>query len=172
MNGPFSNAVRRLAIAVAVYPCWLAMMAVHELGHVLHAWLSGGQVAAVHVPLVGFSITSFASNPHPHFVTWGGPVWGSVLPLALWGLVEAVGWKGRRWVQLFAGFCLVANGAYLGVGWTMRAGDAADLVRRGTPVWVLATVGFLLCSAGLYLWHALGSGPSPRPSPPSTGERG
>ncbi len=27
--------------------CWLGMMAVHELGHVVGAWLTGGRVAKV-----------------------------------------------------------------------------------------------------------------------------
>jgi hypothetical protein len=142
------------------------MMLVHEAGHVLHARLSGGEVAAVHLPLVGFSITTFASNPHPHFVAWGGAVWGSILPLALWGIWEALGWNGRRRVQFFAGFCLVANGTYLGTGWMMRAADAADLVRHGTPVWVLVVSGAVASAGGLYVWHRLGS-PSPRASPPS-----
>jgi hypothetical protein len=133
------------------------MMVVHELGHVLHAWVSGGKVAAVHVPLVGFSLTLFATNPHPHFVAWGGAVWGSLLPVALWGVFQWMGWRGREWVEGFAGFCLVANGAYLGAGWTMRAGDAGDLVRYGTPVWVLVGCGVVAVGAGLYLWHAMGA---------------
>lgn len=66
-------------------------------------------------------------------------------------------WKDARgWVQFWAGFCLIANGAYLGVGWTMRAGDAGDLLRHGTPVGVMVLFGAVAFSAGLALWHLLG----------------
>ena len=38
------QALRRVIAAIALlYVCWLGMMAVHELGHMLHAWISGGR---------------------------------------------------------------------------------------------------------------------------------
>lgn len=60
-----------LAGPPAVYGAWIAMLAVHEAGHVLHAWLSGGQVRRVVIPLVGFSETDVSPNPSPLFVAWG-----------------------------------------------------------------------------------------------------
>ena len=150
-------------LAAALYPSWLAMMAVHEAGHVLHAWASGGTVSAVRVPLAGFSITEFSTNPHPHFVAWGGPVWGSVLPLLAWAMFRTFRCRGLRAAQFFAGFCLIANGAYLGVGWLTRAGDAGDLVDHGTPVSVPIAFGLVATSSGLYLWHRLGAPPVPSP---------
>jgi hypothetical protein len=132
------------------------MLAVHELGHVMHAIVSGGSVARVSIPWFGFSQTFFRSNPHPAFVVWGGPVWGSVFPLMIWAMTPSR-WKNvRAWVQFWAGFCLIANGAYLGVGWAMRAGDAGDLLRYGTSVWVMVLFGGVALSAGLGLWHLLG----------------
>ena len=148
------------------------MMAVHELGHVLHAWVSGATVSAVRVPLLGLSITDFSTNPHPHFVAWGGIVWGSALPVLAWAVLRLLRWPGWKPAQFFAGFCLIANGVYIAVGWTTHAGDAGDLVDYGTPVWVLVTVGSCAAGAGLYLWHLMGAGPSLPPSPRSTGERG
>jgi hypothetical protein len=68
-------------------------------------------------------------------------------------------------LQLFAGFCLIANGVYLGVGWIDNAGDAGDLLRRGTPVWVLVGFGLLASGGGLYLWHRLGPVQEPRQEP-------
>ena len=183
-HSPFSrgwhNRVRLLLLAPFLYACWLGMMAVHEAGHVLHAWMSGGTVSAVRVPLVGFSLTEFSTNPRPHFVAWGGAVWGCVLPLLLWSTFHIQRLPGRKPVQFFAGFCLIANGAYLGAGWKANAGDAADLVDYGTPAWVLVVFGVGAAGAGLYLWHLLGKSPSPRPSPLRTarlrsrqaGERG
>jgi len=166
------RAVQLLLLCLFLYTCWLGMMVVHELGHVFHARLSGGTVSAVRVPLVGFSITELSSNPRPHFVAWGGAMWGCLVPLVAWAVFAATGTRGRRVAQFFAGFCLVANGLYLGVGWTQRAGDAADLRRYGTPVWVLVAFGVFATGAGLYLWHRLGASPSPQPSPPPVGERG
>jgi hypothetical protein len=150
------------------------MMAVHEAGHVLHAWVSGGTVSAVRVPLGGFSVTEFSTNPRPHFVAWGGAVWGCILPLMLYGVWRAFRLPGRAGVQFFAGFCLVANGAYLGVGWVTGAGDAGDLLTCGTPVWGMIAFGAIAAAGGLYLWHLLGvegGPPSPPPSPLGTGER-
>ena len=162
---PFSrgwhNRVRLLLLAPIVYACWLGMMAVHEAGHVLHGWFSGATVSAVHVPLLGFSITTFSTNPHPHFVAWGGAVWGCVLPLLLWSTFRIQRLPRQRYLQFFAGFCLIANGAYLGAGWQANAGDAADLVDYGTPAWVLVVFGCVTTAAGLYLWHLLGKSPSP-----------
>ena len=37
---------RALILLLSLYPSWLAMMAVHEAGHVAHAWVSGGTVSA------------------------------------------------------------------------------------------------------------------------------
>lgn len=144
-----------LLLPPLLYASWLAMMATHELGHVLHAWVSGATVSAVRVPWVGFSITEFSTNPHPHFVAWGGAVWGSLLPALAWLLFERMRWRGRGALQFFAGFCLIANGAYLGAGWLARAGDAADLLRHGTPAWVLVVCGASGLGARLYLWHRL-----------------
>ncbi|MEZ6190206.1 MAG: hypothetical protein R3C45_02840 [Phycisphaerales bacterium] len=36
---------------------WLGMMVIHEAGHVLGAWTSGGVVSRVNLPLFGFSST-------------------------------------------------------------------------------------------------------------------
>jgi hypothetical protein len=145
-----------LAIAVLFYMTWLGMMAVHELGHVLHAQISGASVSRVSLPLVGFSQTFFRFNPHPHFVVWGGPLWGSILPVGLW-LITPHRWQlPRRVIQFFAGFCLIANGAYLGVGWTMGVGDAGDLRSYGTPIWVMIGFGAIAMTAGLFMWHLLG----------------
>ena len=133
------------------------MMLVHEAGHVLHAWLSGGVVGRVSIPPAGFSLTTYAVNPRPHFVAWGGPVWGCLIPLLLLAALMPAHPDVRRATQFFAGFCLIANGVYLGVGWTTRAGDAGELMQYGTPVWALVAFGAATVSAGLYLWHRLGT---------------
>src|SRR5687767_2374241 len=100
---------------VALYLCWLGMMAVHEAGHVLHARLSGGVVDKVDIPLLGFSQTFYSVNPKPHFVAWGGAAWGCIVPLMLLAVFSRAPRLARRAAQFFAGFCLIANGVYLGV---------------------------------------------------------
>ena len=164
------HALRLAAYALCLYAGWLGMMVVHEAGHVFHARLSGGIVDRVDVPLLGFSQTLYSANPRPHFVAWGGAVWGCVIPLMLLAVVVRGPRRARQAVQLFAGFCLIANGAYLGVGWTTGAGDAGELRHYGTPVWVMIAFGVTATAAGLLLWHLLGlesrSSEPPMPSPP------
>jgi hypothetical protein len=124
-------AVRVLLILVFLYGSWLAMMAVHEFGHVLHAWISGGRVARVYFCPWDFSRTDLSTNPHPQFVAWGGAVWGSILPLGVYLLVRKLWPAVSKGFLFFAGFCLVINGVYLGIGWTVRGGDGATLLHYG-----------------------------------------
>ena len=161
---------RALALALFVYFCWLGMMGVHELGHVVHAKLSGGVVQRVSFPPLGFSQTILRYNPHPPMVAWGGPLWGSVLPVLLWAIVPTRWSIVRRAMQFFAGFCLIANGAYIGIGWTIGAGDAGDLLHYGTPLWLMCAFGLVEITAGLLLWHLLGRKPPQSPLTSSAGE--
>jgi hypothetical protein len=66
-------------------------------------------------------VLHLSHNPHPLVVAWAGPV----LPLAAFGIAAAK-MPGAYLLRSFAGFSLVANGAYLGAG------------------------------SGLLLWHRLG----------------
>lgn len=145
-----------------VYASWLGMLATHEFGHVLHAWLSGGQVERVLLPPLGFSQTIVWPNPHERFVAWGGPAWGAGLPLLAAAVVRLLLRRRRDGghvpdlLKFFAGFCLIANGGYIGVGWFARAGgagDAGDLLRLGTPPWVMVAFGAACLVIGLALWH-------------------
>ena len=94
-------------------------------------------------------------------VAWGGPIWGSLIPLAAYGLAGLRRWRSRRLLCFFAGFCLLVNGLYIGVGWTTAAGDAGALLRHGASPWVMAVGGLTAAAAGLYLWHRLGSTGTP-----------
>ena len=52
-----------------------------------------------------------------------GPIWGCLIPLGL----LAIGRRNaaaQRYLCFFAGLCLIANGAYIGIGWVDAAGDA------------------------------------------------
>lgn len=142
-----------LAWLIAVYAMWLGMMAAHELGHVIHAWISGERVLRVSVPLVGFSQTHLAGGRPSAFVVWGGFVWGCALPLLLTGVARAVNRGLGRPAAIFGGFCLIANGAYLAVGGPLGTGDALDLARSGVPRWVMILLGSSGVWVGLFIWH-------------------
>lgn len=137
---------------VVVVASWYGMMATHELGHVAGAVVTGGIVQRVEFPLVGFSRTVVEPSPRPMVEVWMGPIVGAVLPMVM---MIVCGQRGvmRAIVRFFAGFCLIANGAYLGVGVFLRAGDAGDLVMLGAASWMLVVVGALAMSAGLWMWH-------------------
>ena len=133
--------------------CWLAMQIVHELGHVIGAWWTGGVVAKVVLRPWTFSSTELSSNPHPLVVAWAGPVLGAAVPAFVWLVAKIGSCPGDYLLRFFAGFCLIANGAYLGGGALDRLGDAGDLQRHGTSLWPLLLFAAVTLPAGLWLWH-------------------
>ena len=152
-----SHPLRRCILIVSTIAwSWLGMMVVHECGHVLGAWMTGGDVDRVVLPPLGFSRTDLARNPHPLLVAWSGPVFGVIAPLATLALAAGFRWTGTHLLSFFAGLCLIANGAYLGVGWTERAGDASDLLAGGATVWQLCAFGAVCLPSGLPLWNGIG----------------
>ena len=158
----FMHRVRQLALILSTLcGSWLGMLAFHEFGHVLHAWASGGVVVGVELPLVGFSETRVSPNPHPQFVAWGGAVWGSLLPLVCWVIVRRLAPSLSFLAAFFAGFCLLANGAYLAagsfVGGPNDADDAHELLRHGAQAWQLISFGVVASAVGIRLWHGLGN---------------
>jgi hypothetical protein len=143
------------------------MQAVHEAGHVLHLGLTGGSVDYVILHPLAISYTHPAANPHPLAVASGGALWGCVLPLGFHLLARLGGtgcWSARGRTArpsgylsaFFAGFCLIANGAYLAGDAIVRGGDGRDLIALGCPAWLLVLVGVPLIGLGLMLWHGLG----------------
>jgi hypothetical protein len=59
--------------------------------------------------------------------------------------------------RFFAGFCLVANGVYIGTGWALADGaDPSVMTENGSPRWLLVLFGLLAAPIGLYLWHRQG----------------
>lgn len=62
--------------------CWLGMMAVHELGHVLVVLATGGTITAVVLHPLTISRTDVSINPRPLLVVWAGPLLGVLLPPA------------------------------------------------------------------------------------------
>lgn len=135
---------------------WWGMQGLHEAGHVLAARQSGHAVQAVELPLAGISRTATVPDPPSPFVIWAGPVFGVLAPLLAWG---AAVWRRCRCaaeLRFFAGLCLIANGAYLGAAFLTPVGDAADLLRAGTPLWMLMAWGATSVVSGFRVWHGAG----------------
>lgn len=161
-----NRAVHGLALCLL---CWYGMQAVHEAGHVAATYALGGQVEHLTLHPLAFSETGRSGSRSPQLDTWAGAVAGCLLPLLLWGVLRR--WpRGVDYGRFFAGFCLLANGLYLGAGWLggASAGDAADLVRLGTPAWLLVLFGAGTAGAGFWclspMGHLLGYAPGARVS--------
>ena len=114
--------------------CWLGMMAVHELGHVAACWATGGTVTRVVLHPLAISRTDVAPNPRPLVVVWAGPLVGVIIPLLTWGAQFSLRVPGDYLARFFAGFCCIANGAYIGVGSFDGIGDAGEMLRHGSPI--------------------------------------
>jgi hypothetical protein len=144
-----------LLVATTLAVSWLAMMIVHELGHVIAAWASGEKITKVVLHPLAISRTDTTHDHHPQLVVWGGPIGGVAIPLALLAIALVACRRLRYLFQFFAGFCLVANGVYIGLGWPWLVGDAGDLLRFGASRVALVLFGLLTVPAGFYLWNGL-----------------
>ena len=153
---PMDRCFQALLIASTIALSWLGMMAVHEFGHVLHLWLSGGTVEKVVLHPLEISRTDPGENPHPLVVAWGGPIWGCLIPLAGLWLARSAARAHAYLARFFAGFCLIANGAYLVGDCLVRGGDGGVLIDHGTPPWLLVLFGLPAVALGLALWNGLG----------------
>jgi Peptidase M50B-like len=140
-----------LLILSTILLSWLLMQVVHEFGHMAAAWLSGGRVIHVVLHPLAISRTDVHPNPHPSIVVWGGPLMSALLPLAV-ALVFALVHLSNGFLWFFAGFCLIANGAYIGFGSFQRIGDCGEMIRNGTPIWLLWLFGGIAIPFGLFLW--------------------
>ena len=135
---------------------WLGMQAVHECGHVLAALVTGGEVQRVVLNPLTISRTDLARNPEPLLVVWAGPVFGVLFPLVLWGAAAALQIPGSFVCRFFAGFCLIANGAYIAVGSFDQVGDCGEMLRHGSEMWQLWLFGVTTIPVGFGFWHHQG----------------
>ena len=137
----------------SVLGSWLGMQEVHESGHVLGAWLTGGRVDRVVLNPLTISRTDMTQNPSPLTVVWAGPIVGVVVPLLIWLFASKARLPGAFVLRFFAGFCMVANGLYIGVGSFDHIGDCGEMLRQGSATWQLWFFGIVTVPVGLWLWH-------------------
>jgi len=135
---------------------WYGMMLVHEVGHCLGAWIGGGTVQRVVFHPLRFTETVVNPNPRPLLTVWLGPIVGVTLPLIVWGAMALAKVPGHAVARFVAGFCLLANGSYIGAGSFDRVADAGVMLFLGAPIWTLWLFGLVTAPAGLALWHGLG----------------
>jgi len=152
------NVHQAILVVSTLFGSWLGMQAAHESGHAVGAIVTGGEIAAIILHPLTISHTEMIDNPHPLVVVWAGPVVGVMLPLMLWCLLVVTRVPGAFVARFFAGFCLIANGAYLGVGSFLGTGDCGEMLRQGSPVWVLRLFGAVAVPIGFWLWS--GQGPN------------
>jgi len=151
------QALPRLVYGVAtLLLSWLLMQVVHEAGHVSAGWWVGDRVEKVVLHPLAISRTDLTPGNNVLLTTAAGPVLGALIPLVLWGMSLAFQAPIRHWLRFFAGFCLIANGAYLGLALFAPVGDAEVLLRHGAPRWALGLFGLVAVPAGLAMWHRLG----------------
>lgn len=144
---------RALGITLTIMAWWWLMMAVHEFGHVLGCFVSGATIEYVTLWPWTISQTMRSGSHSPLVDTWAGPLVGMVAPLMIWICCRR--FKVGDWIGGWTGFCLIVNGVYLAAGWIESAGDAADLVHLGMPVWLLIVVGSVAGGLGLWCWHII-----------------
>jgi hypothetical protein len=148
---------RALYAAAIGWLSWLLMQAVHELGHVLAAGITGATVERVVLHPLTISRTDVAGERFPLMIVWGGPVVGILVPLTAWWMVRQRPTVTAHAAGFFAGFCLIANGAYLAYGSFDGIGDAGELLSLGIPRWVMWLFGAVTIPAGFAIWHRLGN---------------
>ena len=55
-----------------------------------------------------------------------------------------------------AGFCLIANGAYIACGPADGAADTGVMMQHGSARWAMVAFGIVTATVGVYLWHGQG----------------
>ncbi len=137
---------------------WLLMQASHEFGHVLAANATGTTVERVVLSPLTFSRTDCERGPFHRIIVFSGAIAGCVLPLATWAVAAALRSQYAFILRFLAGFCLVANGAYIGGDFSVTGPtDAGELFALGVPRAVLIGFGIAAVASGLFLWNGQAS---------------
>lgn len=128
-----------------------AAMILHELGHALTLWTTGGTVTGFSLHPFSWSYTFYGAPPaYPLLTAWGGVLFGSAVALLLLSLIRP--WQNTWTIPLaLTALCaLVVNGLYLTVdSLFLPGGDATVIVRHGTPWLLVLATGIALTLVGL-----------------------
>lgn len=132
------------------------MQVVHEFGHVILAIASGGQVEKVILHPLTFSRTYVSVNPHPLAQVWAGPIIGVILPILTWVGASLIRTAYLPLFRFFAGFCCIANGAYIGFGPDSIGLDTQVMLSLGCRRWQLMLFGVTMLGLGFLFLNGTG----------------
>ncbi|MDB4731902.1 M50 family metallopeptidase [bacterium] len=136
---------------------WFFMQAVHEFGHISAALMTGGTILLIDLHPLHISHTLISPNPQPVIVIWAGPIVGVLLPLVLYLVCCKFFQNMVHLLRFFAGFCLIANGAYLGSIAIEAVGDARDFLVENVPIYFPLTFAIITVPSGFLLWNNQGA---------------
>ncbi len=116
----------------------------HEVGHIVGGLCCGGTLSEADLLPWHLPYSFFDPDPFPRITLWSGPILGVVVPLAGAFIFR------RDWVWLIAYFCLLANGAYIGVAWFSPADqlDTTKLLNHGVHPSAIFLYSAITISAG------------------------
>jgi len=131
---------------------WILGIVLHELGHAVAMWITGGIVNRITITPFSWSYTYYGSIPkYPQFTTWAGALLGSLFGLIVLFLIRK---KATPYSVpfLYLGIApmLHGGGYYLLDTFVTKRGDASNLIRSGVPIIVVLAVGFLLAVGGIF----------------------
>jgi hypothetical protein len=131
---------------------WVLGIILHELGHAVSMWITGGVVDRITISPFSWSYTYYGSVPkYPNFTTWSGILIGS-----LFGLVILLAIARRPTPYLvplvFTGVTpmLQGGGYYLIDTFISKEGDAASLIESGIPMTVVLGAAILIATMGVF----------------------
>ena len=136
--------------------CWLGTQIVHELGHVLAAWVGGETVERVVLHPLVISRTDVSRDRHPLLVVWGGPVVGSLVPLGMLAVARATSFEARLFVSVLRRVLPDHQRRVPGRGIVRARGRRRRPTPPGAPRWSLIAFGLVCAPVGLWLWNGLG----------------
>jgi hypothetical protein len=129
-------------------------IALHELGHAIAMWTTGGIVDRITLNPFSWSYTYYGSTPkNPIYTSSAGVVIGTLSALFL----TTLAWRSRSqpWSLIFIMTGIVAtaqNGLYLLLDSLLPSGgDASHLIRYGLPASLTIGAGILLLVGSLFL---------------------
>ncbi len=126
-GGEVAIANRVSKLVALLIAAWCVMTFVHESGHILCGWASGGTLTAVDLLPWHLPYSVFQPDPHPLVTLWGGLILGVVIPSSCALVIRT------DWAWFIAHFCTLANGAYIATAWATRDGylDTTKLLEHG-----------------------------------------
>ncbi|MHC4455976.1 MAG: zinc metalloprotease [Planctomycetota bacterium] len=130
-----------------------ASSTLHELGHAIAYWITGGTVRYIIIHPFSWSYCMPSSaSAYPNFTTWGGVVFGTLMGLLL--VIIVWRWRGPYVILAFmtGTVACLHNGFYLIFSCLAKSkGDATSLLLGGTPKVVVIMVGLLMFGIGIVL---------------------